>query len=361
VVNNPRAGVSHLRLVKPQTLFTSIPLALAALACTTGAPRLAPDPVAPPFEDAAAASAPPPSPPAFGGHGCAHVGCQSGVRFAVHLKEKPSAITLDGTIRVCSGAQCADGKILAPAFGGGLATCSMSTPSGPLYVRCDVRDEWGGARLNVHVDGLDQTFVDGDPVSLRVVAGGRRVVDSVRRVTYSSFSPNGPRCSPTCRNADVELWPGSRSDVTCSNEMCDPVVRFTSTLPQNRDGAGKTVLTACKNGDCKTTEVMRLWSWDDVNDEPVPESQGGAGVVGIDGSNAAIQASSGSSGGAPYNVKIEFRGDPRTYKDGDVYAVEWRSLSGTVLLSETRTVTTYDESHPGGPGCSPVTCKSKVL
>ena len=292
---------------------------------------------------------------------CTLVGCDSGVRFVVHLKEKTSAITHDGTIHVCSGAQCADGKFSAPASPGGVAACSITSRSRPVYVRCYLQDEWDGSLLNVEVVGANRTFVDGDQVSLRLVAGGRRVVDNVRRVTYASFSPNGPQCAPTCRSASIELWPGSRSDVTCSNQMCDPVVRFTSTLPQTRDGADKTILMACKNGDCKTTEVTRLWRWDDVDNEPVPESQGGAGVVGIDGSNATVYASSGSSRYAPYNVTIEFRGDPRSYRGGDVYSVEWRSPSGTVLLSETRTVATYDESHPGGPGCSPVTCKSKVL
>jgi hypothetical protein len=368
-LNASRAPASHDRLVKTQGSLASIPFTFAALACTAGMPQLAPDPVVPPFDDARTTSAPsppdtplppPPLPTPYRAPICTKVGCDSGVQFVVHLKESSSAITRDGKIHVCSGAECADG-MFRPAPPDGIATCSISDRSRRIRVRCDLQEDEGGSLLNVYVIGANRTFVDGDQVALRVVAGGRRVVDNVRRVTYAPFFPNGPQCGGACRNATVELWPGSGSGVTCSNEVCDPVVRFTSTLPQTHDGAHETALTACKNGDCKTTDVVRLWRWDDVNERPIPESQGGATVAGIGGSKATVYASSGSSPYAPYNVKIEFRGDPRTYKDGDVFSIEWRGTNGTVLLSETRTVTTYDESHPGGPGCSPVTCKSKVF
>jgi hypothetical protein len=61
----------------------------------------------------------------------------------------------------------------------------------------------------------------------------------------------------------------------------------------------------------------------------------------------------------PYRITVEFRGDPRGYENGDVYSVEWKSVTGKVLLSETRVVDAYDESRPGGPQCTPVACRSK--
>ncbi len=57
---------------------------------------------------------------------------------------------------------------------------------------------------------------------------------------------------------------------------------------------------------------------------------------------------------------IEFQGDSGRYKNGDEYSVEWKSMTGRVLLSEKRIVI-YDEIEPGGPGCSPVVCKTKVF
>jgi hypothetical protein len=100
----------------PAVAIASVPLAIVALACSTSAPRVAPDPVAPPLEASAASAPPPAAPSPLGERCCTEVGCNSGVRFVVHLDEKVSALTRDGTIHVCSGASCADGKLSAPTY-----------------------------------------------------------------------------------------------------------------------------------------------------------------------------------------------------------------------------------------------------
>jgi hypothetical protein len=47
--------------------------------------------------------------------------------------------------------------------------------------------------------------MDGERASLRIVVGGRTVVDQERHVTYERHYANGPACGPLCRNATVEL------------------------------------------------------------------------------------------------------------------------------------------------------------
>jgi hypothetical protein len=239
-------------------------------------------------------------------------------------------------------------------------------PSSLTFQRgCHVEPEGAGAQLSMGimpvdvVDGGD--FADGDRVSLRVTVGGKQAIDVDRGVVYTVSSPNGPGCGPWCKGALVELWPGSRSGITCSSQACDGVVRFTSALARTKDGAGDhTTLTACKNGQCKTSRARRLWLWDDANDRPDPLAEGGATLYGIDGSNVTVTATTGATLTSPMPVTIEFRGDSNRYKNGDDYSIEWKSMTGRLLLSERRVVT-YDESEAGGPGCGPVTCKGKVF
>jgi hypothetical protein len=292
--------------------------------------------------------------------GCTLVGCSSSVSFLAHLNETPETLHQRGSFHVCKGGKCWDGTFNAPAGAGVRRTWACNVPtSSSLRMRCDLVPEGAGSRLTLDVVG-DPPFADGDRVSLRVVVGEARVIDHVRTVRYHEFKPNGPRCGPTCRVANVELWPGAPSNVSCPSAMCNPIVRFKGTLPQTREGAGHTKITACKNGECQSAEVGPFWEWSDEKNQSIPISNGGVGVPPVGGSSVYATAYS-LGGGAPYDVTVEFRGDPRTYRDGDVYSFEWTSMTGQVLLSERRVVTAYDEDHPGGVACSPVACRSKVF
>jgi hypothetical protein len=292
--------------------------------------------------------------------GCPLVGCFSSVEFLAHLNEAPEILQKRGSFHVCKRDKCWDGTFDAPAGAGPRTHWSCSVPTSSLLRRhCDLIPEGTGSRLALEVVE-NPPFADGDRISLRVVVGGVPVIDHVRTVRYHEHRPNGPRCAPTCRVAAAELWPGAPSDVSCPSAACNAVVRFKGTLPQTREGAGHTKITACKNGECQSAEVGPFWEWSDEKNKSIPISNGAFGVPSVGGSSVYATAVS-QGGGAPYDVTVEFHGDPRTYRDGDVYSFEWTSMTGQVLLSERRVVTTYDEDHPGGVACSPVACRSKVF
>ena len=149
----------------------------------------------------------------------------------------------------------------------------------------------------------------------------------------------------------------------CESAACDPLVQIETQLPVTRDGAGRPVVTVCKNRDCRTTQMRALWRWDDSKDQPIPSSTLASDWLGmVDGSKATISAlSTGRPATSPYAVTFEFRGDTRKYKPGDVYSAEWKSMTGKVLLRVEKVVKRYDESHPGGKTCSPVTCNTKTF
>jgi hypothetical protein len=333
-------------------------LALAALACSSAALPSAPRDPSAPAETAAPGSSAPSSALDAGARTrvCTLRGYSDALELYAHLTEPPAALVNRGSFHLCHQADCWDGTFIPPSTPGPWADCKLSS-SNALHVSCGVGADDPGARFVFII--LDGDFADGDHVSFRVTVNGTTPIDVDRRATYTVSTPNGPGCGEA-KGTTMELWPGSRSGVTCSNQFCDAVVSFTSSLPQTKDGAGSTMLTACKNGDCKTSEVHPFWRWNDATDQPVLLWQGYAAVDGIDGSELRVRLERGETLISPLRLTIEFTGDPRRYKDGDVYSIEWKSMRGHVLLAERRVVH-YDEFEPGGPGCSPVMCKRKVF
>jgi hypothetical protein len=292
-------------------------------------------------------------------HSCPLVGCFSGVAFTVHLDDATESVGPDGTFHACVRDKCFDGLFVRAASPSDTRWTCRVPDSFPLALHCDLVPDGTGSVLGFAI--IDQPpYTDGDRVSVRVEARGRTLVDHVRTVTYGEHNPNGPDCPPTCRNAVVELWPGAPSNVACGPNACEPTVRWESTLPLTRDGAGHTLVTACKNADCKTVEASAYWLWDDAKNAPVPQMNGIMGTPPVDGSRVQIKVFSTSRPvDAPYHLTFEFTGDTRQYKNGDTYSIDWKSKDGKVLLSEKRVVDAYDERHLGGDGCSPVACKTK--
>jgi hypothetical protein len=286
-------------------------------------------------------------------------GCMPGVSFAVHLDDPPATVGRRGAFHVCHGDKCWDGTFVPPrpSMPAGWA---CKAPRGVLM--CALSEEGSGSKLDLFLGDLPLATRRGgaERVMLRVSVGGRTVVEQTRAVVFEAYSPDGGHCRDTCESAAVEIWPGSKSGVTCPNVVCDPTVRFEAMLPVTREGAGTAIVTACKNRDCKSIEAPVFWRWDVFADRPLPLSDGEINVVSVDGSIASVVLRS-TPDPAVDRVEVTFRGDARRYRAGDVYRIEWKSRDGWVLLSEERVVTAYDETYPGGPECSPVACKAKVF
>jgi len=205
-------------MMKPNaTRAVPFTLLLLAAACTTGRAHPGGTDAEPaPSASSSTWTAPFPPPPTAlpalheGEHACTKVGCDSGITFVAHLDDSPAALGAHGSFRMCRAADCWSGTFLPPPSPGAPGACGITpapyVPSHPP--RCLVREEGPGSRVELTQGGVH--FVDGDRVSLRVVVGGRTVVDDERHVKYDQYGVNGPGCGPTCRNATVELWAGSK-------------------------------------------------------------------------------------------------------------------------------------------------------
>ena len=64
-----------------------------------------------------------------------------------------------------------------------------------------------------------------------------------------------------------------------------------------------------------------------------------------------------------FRLGVTFRGDARSFQRGDRFTMEVRAeKSGNVLVKRDETVTSYDESYPGGGrDCTPVVCRQKTF
>jgi hypothetical protein len=334
----------------------ALPLLLApllSLACSSAAlPATPHDPSAPAETIAIASDAGAPK-----RHVCTLRGSGDALEVKAHLAQTPAQLANHASFHLCHEADCWDGTFIPPSTPGPWADCKLSSSS-TLHVSCGAGADGPGALFDFTL--LEGKFTDGDHVTFRITVDGSTPIDVDRHVTYDVFTPNGPGCGENKVNA-MEVWPGSRSGVTCASQSCDAAVSFTSSLPQTKDGAGPTTLTACKNGDCKTSEVRQYWRWDDAHEQPVLLAQGYAVVDGVDGSDLRIRIERGETFTSPLRLWITFTGDPRRYRDGDAYSIEWKATNGRVLVSEKRVVEHYDVFEPGGPGCSQVMCKRKVF
>jgi hypothetical protein len=297
---------------------------------------------------------------------CSLVGCHSAVSFVVHLDDPPAFLD-GGTLRVCHQDECWDAEFstFSERYPEPVRLHCTAHGAAVFSRECDVGPEGTGSIVHLRVASRAASekgpggFRDGDKVSLQIDAGGRRLVDHTRYVLYDDHYPNGVFCSPRCRGAAVELWPGATSGVTCGNGVCKPIVRFEADWPVTREGAGKTTLTVCRNGDCKANPLV-LWRWDEATGKEKDAMNGGGGSLGqVAGAEVSLTVRSGR--GKASAIAIELRGDTRAYAPGDRYRVEWQSEKGEVLFVRDEIVSAYDEEIPGGQGCSPVVCRTKTF
>jgi len=106
-------------------------------------------------------------------------------------------------VRLCRNADCSEGEVQAQAMG--KAEVELQ---GPLPATATLRSKTAGEPWELSVTIRDQKGQDGDKVSLRLttVPGGTVIFDQAATpVTYVITHPNGPECTPTCRNAIVSF------------------------------------------------------------------------------------------------------------------------------------------------------------
>ena len=295
---------------------------------------------------------------------CTMKGCMSGIEMIAHIPATPAELLADGAFTVCHQGWCMNGTFAPPqAAGSGIYGCSRTTNIGPGPF-CYMLAEGAGSVLSLffHAPGngtAADKFIDGDRVEMRVKVGGKSVLDHVRRLKYWDNYPNGKLCGPPCRAATVELWPGATTtNKVCPSEKCTPFVRFERTIPMTADAAGTTIVTACRNDDCRTTRIT-LWDWEDGHGV-TRGNEDGTFDDGADHFGPTLEYRSTGKGSCVLAVK--FRGDTRLFKSGERYRVDWRvESSGKILMKSDRIVNDYDETHSGGRECTPVACKSKTF
>lgn len=108
---------------------------------------------------------------------------------------------VDLQVRLCRNGDCSEGEVQAQAMGKAEVTLQGALPAIATLTSKSATEPW---ELSVRI--RDQKGQDGDKVSLRLttVPGGTVIFDQAATpVTYLITHPNGPECSPTCRNAVI--------------------------------------------------------------------------------------------------------------------------------------------------------------
>jgi hypothetical protein len=143
-------------------------------------------------------------------HSCTDVGCVSGV----HVRVAPEgnvwpagnyavALSLDGETSACSFSIPEDlparGAVATLSCGylSQLAACREIREGGAVIHECEPLD--GQYELNIAAAGEHSSL------ALTLAHDGSVVLDHTEDPVYTVTSPNGPECSPHCRNANVEV------------------------------------------------------------------------------------------------------------------------------------------------------------
>lgn len=106
-------------------------------------------------------------------------------------------------VRLCRNGECSEGELKAQPMGHAEATLQGTLPASAALTSKSPKEPW---ELSVRI--RDQKGQDGDKVSLRLttVPGGTVIFDQAATpVTYVITHPNGPECTPTCRNAVISF------------------------------------------------------------------------------------------------------------------------------------------------------------
>lgn len=110
---------------------------------------------------------------------------------------------VDLQVRICRNADCSEGEVKADPMGKAEVALQGSLPATASLKSTSATAPW---ELSVRI--RDQKGADGDNVSLRLttVPGGTVIFDQAATpVTYVITHPNGPECTPTCRNAVISF------------------------------------------------------------------------------------------------------------------------------------------------------------
>lgn len=128
---------------------------------------------------------------------CTEIGCVDGLTLTVvpEYRWQPGAyvfrLTLDGRTVTCKGS---------------LPLKACGTPS----LTCDgegVMMTESGCALPPEAQGFGDVHVENGPrqVAISITRDGQTLVDKTVTPTYRTSRPNGPRCAPECRQANVPL------------------------------------------------------------------------------------------------------------------------------------------------------------
>jgi hypothetical protein len=222
---------------------------------------------------------------------------------------------------------------------------------------------WGSFRflgtVEDELDGFTRTqfsfaltegaYADGDVYRVKIIdASGGTLFDVSRPVTYGLENVDLRCGKPGDRYANLDLYPGSTSGITCDNNYCIyPGAKLkgfaaTATLFE------PITITLCRNGTCYAGTRT-------IGDCPV-----GAGCV-YSGSllgsylgNFQIQVK-----GDGIAFEVDTTDDSAALADGDVYQVAV-TQGNNALFSKTVTVT-YAADYLNGPQCDPIPCRHATL
>ena len=186
--------------------------------------------------------------------------------------------------------------------------------------------------------------MNGDTYAVTVRDGSGALLAQISRpVQYD----NVETCQSYSKQARLELYPTSASNLECSNAYCSAGVKIEGDLSTN-DLMTPLAITLCRNHTLCATGT-------------VPVSSLATGAVqqegGLDGDFLASVGLQRSGGGVSFEIDtIE---DSAALADGDVYALA--IAQGASSLLSQQVTATYSVSYPNGSACEPVPCRQATL
>lgn len=120
---------------------------------------------------------------------CTEIGCGDAMVWVLPSSFAPPVANETLSIRACVESSCVDGALQTAGEG------FWASDEGSALFRGDQRT------LQVRFPGAGGE----QSVSLEVKKNDQVVLSDSRRVTFKTFTPNGPFCEPTCAGARIEL------------------------------------------------------------------------------------------------------------------------------------------------------------
>ncbi len=140
-----------------------------------------------------------------GVHACTQIGCWSGAELELGAFPESDVPRLTGArVEVCINSTCGDAVIAMLPPPNDVKTVRLSQPIDPrIEVLLSRTDPSGLIEIEINVvSELPEWFEDGDVYTVTLEdTGGARIAKRAWSVTCRTFTPNGSRCEPTCRQA----------------------------------------------------------------------------------------------------------------------------------------------------------------